>query len=75
MAKLTSKARNALPASSFAGPDRSYPIPDASHAKNAKARASQLVQEGRMSKASEARIDAKADAKLRAHHGPSKRKG
>lgn len=41
MAKLTAKKRNALPASTFAGPDRSYPIPDASHARNALARASQ----------------------------------
>jgi hypothetical protein len=41
MAKLTSKARNALPAKDFAGPDRSYPIADASHARNALARASQ----------------------------------
>ena len=41
MAKLTAKRRNALPASTFAGPDRSYPIPDASHARNALARASQ----------------------------------
>jgi hypothetical protein len=41
MAKLTAKKRNALPASSFAGPERSYPIEDASHARNALARASQ----------------------------------
>ncbi len=41
MAKLTSKARNALPAKSFAGPDRSYPVNDMSHARNALARASQ----------------------------------
>ena len=41
MSKLTAKRRNALPASTFAGPDRSYPIPDASHAVNALARASQ----------------------------------
>jgi hypothetical protein len=33
--------RNRLPASTFAGPDRSYPIPDASHARNALARASE----------------------------------
>lgn len=26
MAPLTTKARNALPASKFAGPDRSYPV-------------------------------------------------
>jgi hypothetical protein len=41
MAKLTAKRRNALPKYDFAGPDRSYPIPDASHARNALARASQ----------------------------------
>lgn len=41
MAKLTAKSRNALPGKTFAGPDRSYPIPDASHARNALARASQ----------------------------------
>ena len=41
MAKLTSKARNALPASTFAGPDRSYPIEDENHARNALARAAQ----------------------------------
>jgi hypothetical protein len=41
VSKLTAKRRNALPANTFAGPDRSYPIPDASHARNALARASQ----------------------------------
>lgn len=41
MAKLNAKTRNALPGKSFAGPDRSYPIEDASHARNALARASQ----------------------------------
>ena len=35
MAKLTAKARKALPASTFAGPDRSFPIPDKGHAKAA----------------------------------------
>lgn len=41
MAKLTAKGRAALPAKTFAGPDRSYPIENASHARNALARASQ----------------------------------
>lgn len=41
MGKLTSKERRHLPKGDFAGPDRSYPIPDASHARNALARASQ----------------------------------
>lgn len=64
MAKLTSKARNAIPASAFAGPNRSYPVQDKSHAANAKARASQAVNSGRMSKSTEAKIDAKANRKL-----------
>jgi hypothetical protein len=38
MAKLTAKARKAIPAKDFAGPDRSYPIEDKSHARNALAR-------------------------------------
>ncbi len=41
MAKLSAGRRNALPDSDFAGPDRSYPIPDASHARNALARVAQ----------------------------------
>ena len=41
MAPLTTKSRNKLPAKSFAGPDRSYPINDPSHARNALARVSQ----------------------------------
>jgi len=32
MSKLTADKRNSLPASDFAGKDRSYPIPDRSHA-------------------------------------------
>jgi hypothetical protein len=65
MAKLTTKARKALPKSTFAGPDRSYPVPDRSHAGNAKARASQAVSAGRMSKAEEEKIDAKANRVLK----------
>lgn len=41
MAKLTTRQRNNLPASVFAGPGRTYPIEDSSHARNALARASQ----------------------------------
>ncbi len=40
MSKLSSKDRNALPKKSFAGPDRSYPIEDKSHARNALSRVS-----------------------------------
>lgn len=42
MSKLSSKARKKLPTSAFAGPNRSYPIMDASHARNALARVSQF---------------------------------
>lgn len=41
MAKLTTKARNAIPSKSFALPGRRYPIEDPSHARNALARVSQ----------------------------------
>ena len=65
MAKLTPAARKALPKSSFGLPGkRAYPMPDKSHAANAKARASQAVNAGRMSPATAAKIDAKADRKL-----------
>lgn len=59
MAKLTTAERNKLPDSDFAGPNRSYPIEDKAHARNAKSRASQFA--GSKLKA---KIDAKADKKL-----------
>jgi hypothetical protein len=62
--KLTAKSRKALPSKDFAGPDRSYPVENKSHAANAKARATQAVNAGRMSKSEESKIDAKANKKL-----------
>lgn len=67
MSKLTSKARNALPTSAFAGPGRSWPIEDAPHARNAKARASEMEHKGRISLAEEHHIDARADRVLHRH--------
>jgi hypothetical protein len=64
MAALTSKERNRLPGSKFAGPDRSYPVDTKGRAVAAKGRATQAVKAGRMSKAEESRIDAKANRKL-----------
>lgn len=58
MAKLTTEARKKIPAKDFAGPDRSYPIEDASHARNALARASQHATSGL-----KAKIRAKVHAK------------
>ena len=43
MARLTTAARKKIPTSQFAGPGRSYPINDPSHARNALARASQFA--------------------------------
>jgi hypothetical protein len=65
MAKLSTEDRKNLPKSEFAEPGkRAYPIEDKAHARNAKARASQAVKAGRMSKAEESRIDKKADEVL-----------
>lgn len=41
MTRLTAAARRAIPTKDFAGPDRSYPINDMSHAVNALSRVSQ----------------------------------
>jgi hypothetical protein len=45
MGKLSSKERNRLPDKDFAGPNRSFPVQDESHARNALARASQFHPE------------------------------
>jgi hypothetical protein len=64
MAKLTTKRRNALPAAAFAGPGRSYPIMDKSHAVAAKGRATQMVKKGKLSPGAAAKIKARANRKL-----------
>ena len=70
MSKLTSKARDRIPSSEFAMPgDRKYPLNDANHARNAKARASEMANKGRISKSTEEMIDRKANAKL-GHKSP-----
>ena len=62
MAKLTSNKRKGLSKSEFGLPDeRKYPMPDKAHAVNAKARASQQVAKGNLSKAQESHIDEKAN--------------
>jgi hypothetical protein len=65
MSKLTTKARNKLPKSEFALPgERKYPMPDKAHAKNAKARASEMEHKGKISAATKSKIDAKANKVL-----------
>lgn len=68
MTKLTTKKRNKIPKNEFGLPgERKYPMPDKSHARNAKARASQMVKRGKLSASSKEKIDAKAD-KILGHH-------
>jgi hypothetical protein len=62
MAELTTKKRNAEPKSDFGLPEeRKYPMPDKSHARNAKARAAQQEKKGNLTAADERTIDRKAD--------------
>jgi hypothetical protein len=55
--------------------ERKYPMPDKSHAANAKARASQQEHAGRLSKGEEEKIDAKADRVLGRKDGGRAGKG
>lgn len=65
MATLNAKARKALPTGKFGLPGpRKYPMPDKSHAGNAKSRASQQEAMGKLSPGQKAEIDAKANAVL-----------
>ena len=69
MAKMDAASRNRLPSSAFGLPqERKYPMPDASHARNAKARASEEEHKGRISRAQEEEIDRKADRELGHKH-------
>lgn len=64
MAKLTTEARKKLPASDFALPGGRYPVEDKAHARDAKARASQQHNAGRLSAGDKAKVDRKADVVL-----------
>jgi hypothetical protein len=65
MATLTEKKRDKLPDSKFGLPEEhKYPMPDESHARNAKARASQQLKKGNLTKSEKEKIDRKADRVL-----------
>jgi len=65
MAVLTTKQRKKIPKKEFGLPgEKKYPINDKAHARNAKARASQMVKAGKLSAASKSKIDAKANKML-----------
>jgi hypothetical protein len=62
MATLSDKRRDKLPDSKFGLPEEhKYPMPDKSHARNAKARASQQKKAGNLTASEKAKIDRKAD--------------
>jgi hypothetical protein len=62
MTKLTTDKRKNIPKGEFGLPDeKKYPMPDKAHAVNAKARATQMVNKGKLSKSSEMMIKAKAN--------------
>ena len=65
MAKLTAKMRKKIPKKEFGLPgEKKYPMPDKTHAANAKARATQMVKKGKLSASSAAKIKAKANKVL-----------
>lgn len=64
MSRLSTADRKKLKPGQFAGPNGSYPVPDKSHAANAKARAKQQLDAGKISKAQYEAIVAKANKVL-----------
>lgn len=76
MAALTAAKRKLLTLSDFALPSqRKYPIPDKSHAANAKARAAQQAKAGHLNAAQKSQIDAKANKVLGKKSAPKSRGG
>ena len=66
MAVLSTEARKRISKISFGLPTkRAYPVENASHARNALARASQQYNAGNLSGSEKAEIDRKAHAKLK----------
>ena len=72
VAHLDAEDREKIPAKDFGLPEKArtkeqkkesgnYPMPDKAHARNAKARAAQAQEDGRLSKKDQKRIDRKAD--------------
>lgn len=65
MAKLNAKARKKLPKKDFAGPGRSFPVNDATHARMAISGATRSERAGNISAGTAAKIKAKARKKLK----------
>jgi hypothetical protein len=70
MGKLNAAKRKKIPSKEFGMPnERKYPMPDKSHAANAKARATQMVNKGKLSESSKEKIDTKANKVLKSPRG------
>jgi hypothetical protein len=67
MSKLSASSRKSLSGKEFAGPDRSFPIEDADHAKAAILDAPAAERAGSITAAERETIDRKAEAKLDKH--------
>jgi hypothetical protein len=66
MAELTGQARKNIPGKQFGLPGgRRYPMPDRSHAANAKAQATQMLAKSKLSASSAAKTRSKANGILR----------
>lgn len=77
MAKLTAMMRKEMKPSQFGLPSKvgkggkneagkgAYPMPDKAHARNAKARAAQMVKAGKLSESAQSKINAKANKILK----------
>lgn len=72
MAKLTTNDRDRLHQDQFAGPGRTYPIPDKSHAEAAIRDSAHAEKVGNISRATEQSIDRKAEDKLHGDKGDPK---
>jgi hypothetical protein len=64
MAKLSAAARKGMSGNDFAGPGKTFPIPDASHARAALSGVTRAEHAGNIGASTGAKIVAKARAKL-----------
>lgn len=64
MARLTARQRRKIPSRDFAGPGRSFPVNDASHARAAIRMAPRSYHAGNISKSTEKRIVSRAKRRL-----------
>lgn len=65
MARLNAPTRKALPKAAFAGPDRTFPINDATHARVAISGATRSMRAGHISPATASAIKSRARKKLK----------